>query len=154
MDSNISTLIIINFNSKTFTTSKRGSKAMWDQVNKIRDSDKIFNTSTSQQIDANTLNTHPLRFHVNRPVLQNSTNKSNNNQSSSTSTIYPILRPSFANEGLSIRYRYYMVDVMIICLVVEVSVIEFESIPCCSSQRPSYGRLFDAMAKRNGSICL
>ncbi|ESO02824.1 hypothetical protein HELRODRAFT_174248 [Helobdella robusta] len=49
--------LIINFNSKTFTNSKRGSKVMWDQVNKIRGSDKSFKTSTSQQIDANTLNT-------------------------------------------------------------------------------------------------
>ncbi|ESO12149.1 hypothetical protein HELRODRAFT_158600 [Helobdella robusta] len=50
--------LIINFNSKTFTNSKRGSKAMWDQVNKIRGSDKSFNTSTSQQIVENTINTY------------------------------------------------------------------------------------------------
>ncbi|ESO00392.1 hypothetical protein HELRODRAFT_175809 [Helobdella robusta] len=50
--------LIINFNSKTFTNSKRGSKAMWEQVNNIRCSDKSFNMSTSQQVDANTLNTH------------------------------------------------------------------------------------------------
>ncbi|ESN99400.1 hypothetical protein HELRODRAFT_162947 [Helobdella robusta] len=63
---------------QAFTNSKRGSKAMWDQVNKFIDFDKSFNTSTSQQIDANTVNTNC--FHVNRPVLQNSTNKSNNSQ--------------------------------------------------------------------------
>ncbi|ESN99385.1 hypothetical protein HELRODRAFT_162932 [Helobdella robusta] len=38
---------LISFSSKTFTNSKRGSKAMCDQVNKIRGSDKSFNTSTS-----------------------------------------------------------------------------------------------------------
>ncbi|ESO11784.1 hypothetical protein HELRODRAFT_166826 [Helobdella robusta] len=50
--------LIINFNSKTFTNSKRGSKAMWEQVNKIRGSEKSLNTSTVQHIDANTLNAH------------------------------------------------------------------------------------------------
>ncbi|ESO05986.1 hypothetical protein HELRODRAFT_160090 [Helobdella robusta] len=50
--------LIINFNSKTFTNSKRGSKAMWEQVNKIRGFEKSLNTSTVQHIDANTLNTH------------------------------------------------------------------------------------------------
>ncbi|ESO12174.1 hypothetical protein HELRODRAFT_158637 [Helobdella robusta] len=50
--------LIINFNSKTFTNSKRGSKAMWEQVKKIVGSEKSLNTSTVQHIDANTLNTH------------------------------------------------------------------------------------------------
>ncbi|ESO04347.1 hypothetical protein HELRODRAFT_172713 [Helobdella robusta] len=50
--------LIINFNSKTFTNIKRGSEAIWDQVNKIRGSDKSFNTPTSQHIDTNTLNTY------------------------------------------------------------------------------------------------
>ncbi|ESO04410.1 hypothetical protein HELRODRAFT_172801 [Helobdella robusta] len=44
--------------AKVVVRCKHGNKAMWDQVNKIRGSDKSFNTSTSQQIDANTLNTH------------------------------------------------------------------------------------------------
>ncbi|ESO04262.1 hypothetical protein HELRODRAFT_172619 [Helobdella robusta] len=50
--------LIINFNSKTFTNSKRESEAMWEQVNKIRGSEKSLNTSTVQHIDANTLNAH------------------------------------------------------------------------------------------------
>ncbi|ESN96821.1 hypothetical protein HELRODRAFT_178616 [Helobdella robusta] len=44
--------------AKSIENNKRGSKAMWEQVNKIRGSEKSLNTSTVQHIDANKLNTH------------------------------------------------------------------------------------------------
>ncbi|ESO11810.1 hypothetical protein HELRODRAFT_166858 [Helobdella robusta] len=53
--------LIINFSSKTFTNSQNLDKVYGinvNQVNKIRGSDKSFNTSTLPQIDASTLNTH------------------------------------------------------------------------------------------------